>query len=236
MSSLTDRVVAHVRDGIRHQRYVPGEIYSVYQLAEALGVSRSPAREAMMRLSEAGLVEIARNRGFRVVLPQARDVAEIFAVRLALEPVAARRCGERRVDLSGAFATLTAAEHVGDEAAFWEADQALHDAILRGAGNARAAAVVASLRATTALLGPPTSHAGRSLREIRDEHAPIVEALCRHDGEAAEEAMRDHLVRTGRLLVAQVAASTPDSTDPDSTDPEATDPEALWTEVVGRSL
>ncbi|WP_262851392.1 GntR family transcriptional regulator [Mumia quercus] len=227
MTSLTDTVVAHVRDGIRRRQYVPGEIYSVYRLSDALGVSRSPVREAMLRLSEAGLVEIARNRGFRVVLPQARDVAEIFAVRLALEPAAARRCGERGVDLAEPYAVLVAAEDRADEPAFWEADQALHDAILRGAGNARAASIVASLRATTALLGPPTSHAGRSLREIRLEHAPIVEALARHDGPAAEEAMRTHLVRTGRLLVAQVAGPETAPADVDT----------LWDDVVGsRSL
>ncbi|WP_208322213.1 GntR family transcriptional regulator [Mumia sp. ZJ430] len=226
MPSLTDSVVAHVRDGIRHQQYVPGEIYSVYQLADALGVSRSPVREAMVRLSEAGLIEIARNRGFRVVLPQARDVAEIFAVRLALEPAAARRCGERGVDLSGPYAALVEAEQRGDEPAFWEADQALHEAVLHGSGNARAAAIVASLRATTALLGPPTSHAGRSLHEIRIEHAPIVEALARHDGPAAEAAMRTHLVRTGRLLVGQLAGATPDAAAVDE----------LWDDVVGHSL
>ncbi len=218
--SLTDRVVTAVRDGIRDKRFVPEETYSVYQLAELLGVSRSPVREAMLKLAEAGLVRIARNRGFRVVLPDPRDVAEIFAVRLALEPAAARRAAERAVDLATPFAALDEAIEAGDHEAFWVADRAWHDAVLRGSGNGRAADIVASLRATTALLGPPTR---RSLADIRDEHQPIVAAALAGDPDAAQTAMRDHLTHTGRLLVAQAAGVPPDDALVDQ----------VWQEVVG---
>jgi DNA-binding GntR family transcriptional regulator len=205
--SLTDRVVTAVRDGIRDRRFVPEETYSVYQLAELLGVSRSPVREAMLKLAEAGLVEISRNRGFRVVLPDPRDVAEIFAVRLSLEPAAARRVAARGVDLATPYAALDDAARAEDEQAFWDADRAWHDAVLRGSGNGRAADIVAGLRATTALLGPPTR---RSLSDVRDEHAPVVAAVLAHDPDAAEAAMRAHLTHTGRLLMAQVAGESAD--------------------------
>ena len=79
-ASLTDAVVEAVRGGVQRRQLVPGQTYSVYQLAELLGVSRSPVREAMLRLAEVGLVEIVRNRGFRVVLPTAHDVEEIFEI------------------------------------------------------------------------------------------------------------------------------------------------------------
>lgn len=218
--SLTDHVVATVRDGIRAKRFVPGETYSVYQVAELLGVSRSPVREAMLKLAQAGLVEIARNRGFRVVLPDPRAVAEIFAVRLALEPVAARRAAERAVDLASPFRALDEAVSAGDEDAFWQADRAWHDVVLRGSGNGRAADIVAALRATTALLGPPTR---RSLADVRDEHRPVVEAVQAQDPSAAEATMRRHLTVTGRLLVAQVADPATDQEDLDR----------IWIDVVG---
>ncbi len=217
--SLTDRVVIAVREGIRDKRFVPEETYSVYRLAELLGVSRSPVREAMLKLAEAGLVEIARNRGFRVVLPDPRDVAEIFAVRLALEPAAARRAAERAVDLATPFAALDEAAKAVDHEAFWVADRTWHDAVLRGSGNGRAAGIVAALRATTALLGPPTR---RSLADVRDEHWPVVAATLAGDPDAAEAAMRDHLIRTGRLLVAQVAGVASDDAVVDQ----------VWAEVV----
>ncbi|QDH10672.1 GntR family transcriptional regulator [Nocardioides dongxiaopingii] len=204
--SLTDAVIAAVRDGVRDGELVPGATYSVYQLAGLLGVSRSPVREAMLRLAEAGLVEIVRNRGFRVVLPRARDVEEIFEIRLALEPAAAGRaatlgCPEA-TDCLAAMATAAADD---DAPAFWAADHALHRALLTRAGNTRAAAIVEQLRSTTALLGPPTTATGRTLREIHAEHAPIVTAVRAGDAGAAEGAMRAHLEQTCRLLTAQPA-------------------------------
>jgi DNA-binding GntR family transcriptional regulator len=199
--SLTDAVVEAVRTGVQQRQLVPGEVYSVYQLAELLGVSRSPVREALLRLAEVGLVEIARNRGFRVVLPTAHDVAEIFEIRLALEPAAARRAAERGCpDAAGVLATMADAAAYDDEPAFWAADRALHRAILVAAGNRRAAEVVEQLRATTALLGPPTTATGRSLAEIHAEHRPIVDAVLAGDAAAAEDAMREHLEHTRDLL------------------------------------
>src|SRR6478672_598431 len=96
--SLPDAVVDAVRAGITAGELVPDETYSVYQLADLLDVSRSPVREALVRLAEAGLVQINRNRGFRVVIPQARDIEEIIDIRLALEPAAARRAAEHATD------------------------------------------------------------------------------------------------------------------------------------------
>ncbi len=204
-SSLADGVAAAVRDGVARGLLVPGTTYSVYQLADELGVSRSPAREALLRLGEAGLVTIVRNRGFHVVRPTAHDVEEIFQVRLALEPAAARRLCERGDEASvaavgAAYDDLAASAGRGDEPAFWRADRAVHDRILRGAGNARAALIVEQLRAATVLLGAPTTATGRSLLEICAEHEPVVRAVLARDGAAAEAAMREHLSRTGALL------------------------------------
>ncbi len=84
--------------------------------------------------------------------------------------------------------------------AFWVADHDLHDRLMRAGGNQRAAAVIDRLRATTALLGSPTTTAGRTLSEICAEHEPIVTAILRRDGAGAERAMRRHLEHTGRLL------------------------------------
>ena len=67
--SLADAVAQAVRDGVAAGELVPDVTYSVYQLAELLGVSRSPVREALLRLAEVGLVRFERNRGFRVLLP-----------------------------------------------------------------------------------------------------------------------------------------------------------------------
>ena len=207
--SLADAVAQAVRDGIAAGELVPDETYSVYQLAGLLGVSRSPVREGLLRLAEAGLVEIRRNRGFRVLRPRAHDIAEIVEIRLALEPAAARKAaergtGEQHTAIRAALNAMGAAAGRGDEASFWPADRALHDLLLRAAGNGRAAAIVEQLRSTTALLGPPTTASGRTLAEIHAEHEPVVAAVLARDGATAQAAMRTHLEATGALLVANL--------------------------------
>ena len=87
--TLADAVAQAVRDGVAAGELVPEVTYSVYQLADLLQISRSPVREGLLRLAEAGLVEIRRNRGFRVLPPRAHDIEEIVEIRLALEPAAA---------------------------------------------------------------------------------------------------------------------------------------------------
>ncbi|WP_067507104.1 GntR family transcriptional regulator [Actinoplanes sp. TFC3] len=202
--SLADAVAQSVRDGVAAGELVPGTTYSVYQLAELLGVSRSPVREGLLRLAEAGLVEIRRNRGFRVLPPRAHDIEEIFGIRLALEPPAARLAAEHGTDeqhtaIRAALNTMATAT---DSPSFWMADHAVHDLLLHAAGKPRTAAIVEGLRSTTALLGPPTTASGRTLAEIHAEHVPVVTAVLARDGAAAEAAMRTHLQATAELLVA----------------------------------
>ena len=100
-----------------------------------------------------------------------------------------------------------------DEERFWLADHALHDRLMRAGGNQRAAAIIERLRATTALLGPRTTTAGRTLPEICDEHAPIVTAVLERRGADAEMAMRRHLEHTGALLVRNLKRAPADSPD-----------------------
>lgn len=202
--SLADGVVEAVRAGMAAGELLPDHTYSVYQLSDLLGVSRSPVREALLRLAEAGLVRINRNRGFQVLTPQARDLEEIIDIRLALEPAAARRAAEEATDaehagIRVAFEDMEGA--TGEEERFWVADHALHDRLMRAGGNQRAAAIIERLRATTALLGTRTTTAGRTLPEICAEHAPIVRAILSRRGAEAEAAMRHHLEHTGQLLV-----------------------------------
>jgi len=209
--SLAEAVATAVRDGVAAGELVPDEVYSVYQLADLLGVSRSPVREALLRLAEAGLVEIARNRGFRVLLPRARDVEEIFEVRAALEVPAVRRAARVATDadreqLAGLLATMRAAADRGDEAGYFGADRALHRALLEVAGNRRATRVVDDLRTSTALLGPRTTATGRTLAGIHAEHEPVVAAVLAGDPDAAGAAMADHLRRTGAVIAAGLGA------------------------------
>jgi DNA-binding GntR family transcriptional regulator len=226
--SLTDQVAVELRAAVRDGRLVPGRLYSAYRLADELGVSRSPVREALLRLAEVGLVRFERNRGFRVLLPPPEDIAEVFAVRLALEVPAVRKVA-RRTDpavvaaLRAELAAMAAAAEAGDEPGFMRHDQRLHAVVLEAAGNRRAAAIVANLRDVTRLIGGSTVEVSRSLADVRAEHEPVVAAVERGDADAAASALAAHLEHTGRLLVAQAAREQGSELDV----------ERLWLDVVG---
>ncbi|MET0700662.1 MAG: GntR family transcriptional regulator [Mycobacterium sp.] len=185
-----------------------GVKYSVYQLAEALGVSRTPVRDALLRLEEVGLIRFEARQGFRILLPDPREIAGIFAIRLALElPAVARAAGVCDAALAARLTErmdlLRAAATAGDDHTFTAHDQLLHDDILDAAGNARARDIVRSLRESTRLLGASTADRTRSLCDIDAEHRPVVAAIIAGQPGQATEAMRRHLTSTGKLLVAQ---------------------------------
>ena len=98
--SLTDQVMDFVRESTLDKTMVTGEWYSVYQVSDQLGISRSPVRDALLRLEEAGLIRFTRNRGFQIVETKPSDVAEIFALRLGIEPAAAYRAAQLRTENS----------------------------------------------------------------------------------------------------------------------------------------
>lgn len=212
-SSLTDQVVEVVREAILSRELEPGELYSVYQLAERMKISRTPVREGLLRLAEAGMVRFERNRGFRVLERDPQSVIEVFHLRLLLEVpavrLAAAHAEEALVtalqDELGAMREK-ASEH--DDVGFMRCDRRFHELLMEAAGNARLAAVVDGLRDMTTTLGTSTVDRSRTLAEIADEHEPILTAVRARDAEAAAQAMRSHIAHTAGLLVGQLAAET----------------------------
>jgi DNA-binding GntR family transcriptional regulator len=204
--SLADRTIEAVRAAIHSGILVPGELYSAYWLAEELGISRSPARDALLRLAETGLVKFERNRGFRVVLPTPQDIAEIFSIRLALEVPAARRASVKsdirdRRNLRQQYVAMEIAAAANDEAMFTRHDQKFHALLLDIAGNNRTKSIVNNLRDATRLVGASTVGLDRSLPEVLVDHLPILEAFEAQDPDASAHAMEQHLQATGRLLL-----------------------------------
>ncbi|AHC26753.2 MULTISPECIES: GntR family transcriptional regulator [Mycobacteriaceae] len=200
-----EQVMEAVREALDAGVMQPGVKYSVYQLAAALGVSRTPVRDALLRLEEVGLIGFEARQGFRVRLPDPREIAEIFAIRLALEPPAAARAASGCDDalagrLRDRMAAMQAAADSGDARIFAHQDQLLHDDILVAAHNGRARAIVRSLRETTRLLGATTE---RTMSDIDAEHRPVVDAIIANRPSDALRAMRSHLTSTGVLLVTQ---------------------------------
>jgi DNA-binding GntR family transcriptional regulator len=210
-ANLNRQVAEVLREAIHSGELRPGELYSVSRLADRLGVSRTPVREALLGLADMGLVRIERNRGFRVVRRNPRHIAEVFHLRLLLE-VPAARLAARHADaallesLRHELARMRTAAADHDEARFMQHDRAFHELVLACGGNSLLTATVANLRATITTVGASTADQTRSLADIAAEHEPILTALAAGDADAAAEAMRRHVAHTGELLLAQVSA------------------------------
>jgi DNA-binding GntR family transcriptional regulator len=221
-ASMKGFVVDALRDAIVAGTLSPGEKLSEARLAQRFGVSRTPVREALKQLEAERLVSIERRRGTFVKQFTRREVIELYDVRAALEGMAARLCAERRSEecaarVRQAYSRMSDAVDRDDASGFLREDQRLHELIFEGAGNDRLTEHYRLLdqHMQRQLLGRiVTSRAGRMRRSLH-EHVPIIVAVERGDGEAAESAMRAHVV-SGRHELAvslvggdQILSGTP---------------------------
>jgi DNA-binding GntR family transcriptional regulator len=205
--SLTGKVVEAVHGAIISGELAPGSLYSVNALAEQLAVSRTPVREAMIKLAAQGMVRFERSRGIRILQTSAQDLQEVFSLRLLLEVPAAARAAQQfnavnRRELRATYAAMLAAAEADDEPTMMSHDRRFHALLLEGAGSPRLTKIVDELRDTVLLRGITTSPV-RSLPEIVQEHEPVLAYVETGDPEGAARAMRDHLLRTATMLIAQ---------------------------------
>ncbi|MBX3454472.1 GntR family transcriptional regulator [Ferrovibrio sp.] len=192
------QVHERLRDDILALALPPGVALSENDLARHFGVSRTPVREALLRLADEDLVEIVPKSGSRVSRIPVGKLMEAIVVRRALEEVAVRQAAERasRSQLTGLRAILERqreAEAAGDHEAFHHADEAFHAAIAEAAGYPGLWALVRQVKFQVDRLRRLTlPFPGRIGRAI-EEHAAVAEALERHDAAAALAAMNFHL-------------------------------------------
>ena len=200
-TNLRDEAITVLRAAILGGELAPGSIHSAGALAERLGVSPTPVREAMLALVESGLVEVVPNRGFRVSVIDDEDLDEICALRMMLELPALALVIEQASDaslseLSMRVAELESAAADNDVAAFLVADRAFHLQLLALTGNRRLVRIVAELRDQTRIVGLQPLAAEEDLDATAAEHRTILEALQARDVSAAQHLMTIHLEQT----------------------------------------
>jgi DNA-binding GntR family transcriptional regulator len=214
--SLREQAGQVIRAGIISGELEPGEIYSATVLAERLGVSPTPVREAMLDLANAGLVEAVRNRGFRVLTPDERDLDEIGELRLMVEVPATRLVVERASEeelsaLERVVVDLESTAEEADLAGFLLADREFHIGLLELTGNRRLVRLVDQLRDQTRLIGLKALAESRRLTASAREHREILEALQARDADRVEELMRVHIVHTRGIWAGRDEAGRPAS-------------------------
>ena len=206
--SLASQVYRALLEAIVVGELAPGSLHSVGKLAERIGVSRSPVREALITLADQGMVVFERNRGVRIQQTTAHDLEEVFSLRLLLEVPAAYRAAQQRQAadvqrLSEALGTVEEFAAAPTVRAQQEMDFGFHRAILDVAGNRRLLAVVDNLWTHQLLRGVSTAGKTRELADIHHDHERVYRCIESGDAQGAAVAMRDHLLTTGGLLLAQ---------------------------------
>jgi len=202
-TSLAEDVYTRLKEEIANGQLPPATPLIEADLADSMGISRTPVREALRRLQTEGLVDIQHGRGARVNQVSFRDVSEAYEVRELVEPHAARLAvsnlnPELAQRLRSMLDALTAPSLTSDKSARWQMDRELHDLILEAAGNELLRSLVWDLRIRTDRAYVHV--ANRWLEASRQEHAQVVEAILRADADAAEELMREHLGNTRARL------------------------------------
>jgi DNA-binding GntR family transcriptional regulator len=218
-ASTSDNVFRKLRSAILSGELRQGSLHSIYEFAEKYEVSRTPVREAVLRLADTGMVVIERNRGFRIRGLSVDDVRAVFEFRLVLETTsssyAAQHASPSAIErLVENLMEMPRAIDAEDTESFTRLDREFHDEIIATMDNSRVRRELAGLRAATQAMGVTTMGRTPRLREICSEHQPIVKAIAAGDSLAAARAMTKHLVHSGRVIMSEVAERTGDTMPP----------------------
>ncbi len=206
--NATQRAYQELRRRILDNTMPAGQQYLEQELAVALGVSRTPVREALIRLAEERLIEVRPRHGARVLPVSASDMQEIYEILGELEALAARRVAERGLnaiglgELESAVADMDTALSRDDLKAWAAADQRFHERLVALSGNSRLIAVVQTFtdqvhraRMQTLTQRPKPTASNR-------DHGDLVAAIRDRDGERAYTIHRRHRAVAGAMLVA----------------------------------
>ena len=196
--SVREAAYSHLRESILGGLLTPGTRISEPGLAEQLGISRTPVREALQRLSQEGLVELSPNKGARVRVLTPGEVREVYDVRALLESEAARLAAlnASKGELKGLEQRLKILNTLpGDSyTEQMQVDFDFHSALVEASHNRMLARIYQDLRATLALVR--SNMQTRSQHPItRKQHHEIMHALQERNPEAAALAARNHVLQ-----------------------------------------
>ncbi|BBB00960.1 putative GntR family transcriptional regulator [Actinacidiphila reveromycinica] len=193
--SLTDFVFELVRDAIINKSLAPGSVMTASDLATRLNVSKTPVRESMIRLKEAGLL-VPDGRQLRVITPSRQLIHEAYEFRLYMEPHCARLAAQRagatvRDQVAASAQRAVAGADSSDE--YYAAGRDFHLRIAQATDNALLRKAVEQAHVFTLTLSrrdlpAPPDQAGRA-----DDHVAVAKAIRAGEGDLAADLMRRHI-------------------------------------------
>ncbi len=185
----------------------PGAQFLEQEMAEQLNMSRTPVREAMVRLANEGLVEVRPRHGMRVLPISPKDMAEIYEIITALESAAAGQVAEMELAESDLLPLLQAVEDMDaaletdDRSAWAVADNEFHRQLVILTGNQRLISLIETFRDQGHRVRMTTLHLRPKPEKSNEDHRAVVEAILANDPAKAREVHRRHRKLAGAVLI-----------------------------------
>ncbi len=209
-TDLAEKTYLVLKDKILRRQLEPGARISVEEIAHGLGVSRTPVTDALKRLALEGLVEIQPRRGTFVTELTARDVGELFDIRLLIELHAARRLvsqGRAREFLEAVDEPInrmreaTVNGNYGDYESFISADRQLHGILVGMSENQRLMQIFTELNVHMRVARAHYLNSVENARQAHQEHEAILAAFELGEARAVEQALTLHITNVrARIL------------------------------------
>jgi DNA-binding GntR family transcriptional regulator len=196
--SLPNAVRDEITKLILAGKYAPGAKLGEEELADILGVSRGPIREAFRSLEEAGLVHLSKNRGVFVRQLTFRQALELYVVRQSFDEMVGRLLAPQIVEKQIAELRLQVAEmevsfSEKNVEEYFSRDMEFHDSIVRMVNNSKLLDIYRRIVNEMHLVRLQSLQRGGGISTSNPEHAYIVDALASHDREKAAQAMGQHV-------------------------------------------
>ncbi|GED85861.1 GntR family transcriptional regulator [Streptomyces sp. 6-11-2] len=193
-----DRVYTHVKQAVLDRSYEGGTLLTEGELAEAVGVSRTPVREALLRLEVEGLIKLYPKKGALVLPVSAQEIADVVETRQLVEEYAARKAVPASPGLIERLEELLQKQKkqaaAGDFAAAAVTDRCFHAEIVRSGGNEILSRLYDQLRDRQLRMGVAVMHSHPDrLAKTLAEHEQILDALRSGDAEAAVDVVHRHV-------------------------------------------
>ncbi|RCV50798.1 GntR family transcriptional regulator [Marinitenerispora sediminis] len=208
--SATDRTYQFTKEAILSRHYAGGELISEGDIAARVGVSRTPVREALLRLEAEGLVRLYPKRGALVVPVSQQEVDDVIETRRLVEGFTAERAAaaptERRRELVarlGALLERMTERAPADRREFVLADREFHRAIVTAAGNQILTALYESLRDRQLRMMEEGVRTAERMRSSIEDHGAIRAAIEAGDAARARAVVHSHIDAAAALLGAR---------------------------------
>ncbi|WP_415947449.1 GntR family transcriptional regulator [Streptomyces sp. KLOTTS4A1] len=193
-----ERVYQHVKQAVLERRYEGGTLLTEGELAADVGVSRTPVREALLKLEVEGLIRLYPKKGALVLPVSAQEIADVVETRLLVEEHALRKAVPAPPQLIARLEELLAQQReqaaAGDYTAAAHSDRCFHAEIVRSGGNEILSRLYDQLRDRQLRMGIAVmhSHPDRTAKTLA-EHSEILQALRAGEAETAVAAVHRHI-------------------------------------------